>query len=80
MNAPLRHRIAAPQIEIADFLECAEYQLWFVAEGWITLQVAADGIQFLAEAAGYVDEFGQDAIQDLLGRTFARLRTAPEHT
>ncbi|UPJ69891.1 hypothetical protein [Bradyrhizobium sp. 187] len=80
MSAPLRHPIAAPQLDIGDFVECARYQLWFVAEGWITLQIAADGMQFLAEAAGYVDEFGQDAIQDLLGRTFAQLRTTPEHT
>lgn len=58
---------------IEDFRDCADVHAWFHGNGWITLQVAVDNLQTLAERWGLVDELGQDAVQDEMSRAFAFL-------
>jgi hypothetical protein len=77
VNAPIRNLAVAPPVDIADFLECCSYQLWFIEKGWITKQVAVDAMQFLADAAGYVDEVGQAEIQRLMAQAFAPAEIDP---
>lgn len=43
-----------------------------VANGYLDLQDAVDGMQEVAAAKGLLKEFGQDAIQQILAEAFAR--------
>jgi hypothetical protein len=60
-----------------EFAECCGYQRWFVDEGWISLQLAVDNLQLLAESAGYVDLLGQDEVQRLMSEAFAPTEDLP---
>lgn len=74
MNAPLHRQIVleiADHLELEEFAECCGFLGEFVARDWITLQCAADGAQHLAEAAGFVAAYGQDAVQRTIAEAFA---------
>ena len=55
---------------------CADHR-WFVEEGWVPLQVAADNLQLLAEHAGYVEALGPDEVQRLMSEAFAPVLDLP---
>lgn len=61
----------------AEFSECCGYQRWFVEEGWVPLQNAADNLQLLAEHAGYVEALGPDEVQRLMSEAFAPVLDLP---
>ncbi|MCP2210619.1 hypothetical protein [Bradyrhizobium diazoefficiens] len=60
-----------------EFAKCCASQRWFVDEGWVEKQVAVDILQFFAEAAGYLDELGQDEVQLLMAEAFAPIEALP---
>jgi hypothetical protein len=60
--------------DLEDFLECCEQHAWFYIEGWISLHIAVDNLQYLAERWGLVDEIGQDAVQQHVANIFAVVR------
>lgn len=62
---------------VDDFLDACRAQRWFVDEGWINKQVAVDGLQFLAECAGYESEFGVDQMQHWMSDAFAPMPDLP---
>lgn len=66
MNAPLPESQIAGLGDIDDFAECCEVHAWFVAEGWISLQIAVDNLQSLAERWHLIEEHGQEAVQALI--------------
>jgi hypothetical protein len=79
VNAPVRIAESDAGGDLADFAECCEAHAWFWDEGWISLQIAADNLQYLAERWSLVDEHGQDAIQDCIAGPFAQLRAGTPH-
>jgi hypothetical protein len=60
---------------VDDFAECCETHAWFVHEGWITLQTAADNLQWLAERWDLIEEAGQDYIQQTIAAAFVQAYT-----
>lgn len=65
-------RVPTPLLgTIEDFFEACSASRWYVDQGWASKQVAVDSLQFLAEQAGYVDAYGQDAVQSLMADAFA---------
>jgi hypothetical protein len=62
--------------DIADFLECVEYQAWFFSMGWIDLLTAVDNMQRLADLWGLINEVGQDRVQQAIATPFACARGA----
>jgi hypothetical protein len=56
------------------FRERAEARALLVANGFMTLQDAVDGLQAVAAAQGLIEQFGQDAVQQILAESFARWR------
>ncbi len=75
MNAPLRVSETVDLGDVEDFRECCEVHAWYHAEGWISLQTAADNLQYLAERWSLVDEFGQDTVQAIIAEPFAIVRS-----
>ncbi|WP_354175536.1 hypothetical protein [Bradyrhizobium sp. LA6.1] len=61
--------------DLDDFVECCGDHAWYHADGWISLQFAADNLQALAERWGLVAEIGQDGVQAVMAEAFA---PAPE--
>jgi hypothetical protein len=59
---------------IVVFRERAEARATLVANGWMDLQDAVDGLQEAAAAQGLLKEFGQDEIQQIMAESFARWR------
>jgi hypothetical protein len=62
----------ASPIEV--FRERAEARAMLVANGLLDLQTAVDEMQETAAAKGLLEQHGQDQIQRILGRAFARWR------
>ncbi|GMP11843.1 hypothetical protein [Bradyrhizobium sp. TM239] len=60
-----------------EFARCCASQRWFVDEGWVEKQVAVDILQIFAEAAGYLDDLGQDEVQRRMGEAFAPIEDLP---
>jgi hypothetical protein len=68
-----QHQTAKPSpIEI--FRERAEARAVLVANGYLDLQTAVDELQESAAAQGFLKQFGQDRIQEILAESFARWR------
>jgi hypothetical protein len=65
------HR-SAKLLEI--FRERCEARAVLVSNGLMTLHDAVDGMQEVAAAQGLVATHGQDAVQEILARSFARRR------
>jgi hypothetical protein len=61
-----RHHQAGRLGDLEDFREACEAHAWFFQEGWISLHVAVDNLQRLAERWGLVDEIGQDEVQRVI--------------
>ena len=66
-----RHQ-AAKASPIVVFRERCEARAMLVANGWMDLQDAVDGLQEAAAAHGLLKQYGQDAIQQILAESFAR--------
>lgn len=64
---------------IDEFIDACHAQRWFVEEGWVSKQVAVDGLQFLAEHAGYEAEYGVDQAQRWMSDAFAPMPALPDH-
>ncbi|QQN62123.1 hypothetical protein JIR23_21230 [Bradyrhizobium diazoefficiens] len=60
-----------------EFAESCARQRWFVDDGSVSLQVAADILQLFAESAGYVDELGQDEVQRIMAEAFMPAEDLP---
>ncbi|MGY0573873.1 hypothetical protein ACTGJ9_024645 [Bradyrhizobium sp. RDM12] len=77
MNAPVKLPATEALGTVGDFMEACRAQRWFVDEGWVSKQVAVDGLQFLTEHAGYETEFGVDATQRWMSEAFAPMPELP---
>jgi hypothetical protein len=66
------HHESAKASPIQIFRERAEARATLVANGYLDLQTAVDGLQESAVAQGLLKEFGQDAVQEILSESFAR--------
>ncbi|MEY9743916.1 hypothetical protein ABIF65_003290 [Bradyrhizobium japonicum] len=78
MNAHAKIADTPPALgTVDDFLDACRAQRWFVEEGWVTKQTAVDGLQFLAERAGYESEFGVDQMQLWMSDAFAPMPNLP---
>jgi hypothetical protein len=71
--AAINHESATPA-PIDVFRERAEARATLVANGYLDLQTAVDGLQEAAAAQGLLKEFGQDAIQQIMAESFGRWR------
>jgi hypothetical protein len=78
MNAPCQILDAIAAGPLDGFLDACDALRWYVEEGWISKQVAVDGLQFLAEHAGYEAEFGVDECQRWMSEAFAPLPQLPD--
>lgn len=58
--------------DVADFRDCCADHAWFYSQGWISLQIAVDNLQGLAERWDLISVCGQDAVQAMLAETFSR--------
>jgi hypothetical protein len=65
-------RQTAKPAPIEVFRERCEARCLLVANGLMTLQDAVDGLQESAAAQGLIKQYGQDAIQQIMGGSFAR--------
>lgn len=60
-----------------EFAKCCASQRWFLDEGWVEKQVSVDILQLFAESAGYVEELGQDEVQQIMAAAFVPLEALP---
>ena len=68
------HSPSAKQDLLLVFRVRAEARADLVANGYMDLQTAVDGLQEAAAAQGLLKQYGQDAIQEILSQSFARWR------
>ncbi|MGY4358641.1 hypothetical protein ACVWZR_007765 [Bradyrhizobium sp. i1.3.1] len=78
MNAPVKIQAGAIG-SIKDFTEACRGVRWYFDEGWITKQIAVDGLQFLAEHGGYEAEHGVDQAQRWMSDAFAPMPDLPNN-
>jgi hypothetical protein len=78
MNAPVRVSEVHALGSLEDFAEFCKIQVWFCDNGWVSLHTAVDNSQRLAERWLLVDEYGQDAVQELMADAFAPREAEPE--
>jgi hypothetical protein len=74
----LRKPIANPVPAVDVFRERAEARAILVEACELDLHSAVDGLQEAAVATGLVDEIGQDAVQAIMAKAFAKVPRAGE--
>jgi hypothetical protein len=68
------HRQSTKPDLLLVFRVRAEARADLVANGYMDLQTAVDGLQEAAAAQGLLKQYGQDEIQRILSESFARWR------